>query len=153
LAKLGRKCKLTPQARELILEILREGCTHRAAYGAARIHRETFYNYLRTMPDFLEEVRQAEAEAERKWLAQAVHQGRDMHKLLGLRFREDWGERVQMEPVKVQIEYVNDWRPGVDQAALPASGSEDGEEPGEEVQLAGGGETVEKDDPVRIHCA
>ena len=133
-----------------MLEILREGCTHRAAYGAARITRETFYNYLRTKPDFLEDVRQAEAEAERKWLAQAVHQGRDMHKLLGLRFREDWGERIQLEPVKVTVEYVNDWR---GPAADAASGAEDSQDTSEEVQLAGGGSEVEEDDPVRIHCA
>lgn len=145
---MGRKCKLTPHNREVMLELLREGCTHRAAYGAARINRETFYNYLRTKPDFMEDVREAEAVAEHR-LVQEARAQKSSARLLSLRFKEDWAERMTLEHEgRIQVEYVNDWRSASD----ASSGAADSEEPGEEVQLASGGSEVEEDDPLHVHC-
>jgi len=110
------------------MEMLREGCTHRACYGAAHISAETFYSWLRSKPAFLEEVRAAEAEAERRWLLAAMAQAKaaDWTRLLGLRFRDDWGERLTIaHDIGVKVEYINDWRGAAANAAPGPADSQD----------------------------
>lgn len=130
--------------------MLRTGCTHRAAYGLARISRDTFYEWMRTDPDFSAKVREAEAVAEADWLQRAVAEGKNFTKLLSMRFRDDWGERIEIEHTGgVEITYTNSWRAGAAADAPPWSA--DSTEPGTEVQLVGGGAEMAQDHDVPEH--
>jgi len=116
--------KKTPETVAKILGMLEMGCTHRAAYGIARIGRETFYGWIRDDPEFAANVRQAEAQAEAAWLAKALEDKRNFVKLMTLRFRDDWGERLTLEHAgNITVTYTNDWR---GETADAPSGAEDG---------------------------
>lgn len=138
--KNGRHSKLTAERRKVILDALLEGCTHRAAYGMARISAETFYRWLKEQPVFCEDVRAAEAWAESQWLEAAKADPKSRVKLLSLRFRDDWGERIQLEHMGgVSVTYTNDWR-GAPADAPP--GADGGAPAGEAVQLADRGPSM-----------
>ena len=141
--------KKTPAKVAIILAMLRTGCTHRAAYGLARISRDTFYDWMRTDETFSAKVREAEAVAEAEWLSRAVAEGKNYTKLLSMRFRDDWGEQIRVEHTgAVEVTYTNSWRTGA--AADAPSWSDPSSTDGTEVQLASGGETVAEDDPVPV---
>jgi len=118
--------KRTPMAEAVILAMLKRGCTHTAAYGMARIARSTFYEWLNEDPEFAASVKEAEALAEAEWLTAAVEQdkdGRNRLKLMTLRFRDDWGERIAIEHTgAVEVVYTNSWRSS--DPAVPPPGTE-----------------------------
>lgn len=60
----GRPGKYTPDRRKRILEALRQGNTRRVAVALAGISYETFCDWMRKHPDFSEQCKNAEAEAE-----------------------------------------------------------------------------------------
>jgi len=55
--------KLTEEIQGLITVALSDGCTRTAAFGAAGISRDTFYKWLKDVPEFLQAVEDAEADA------------------------------------------------------------------------------------------
>lgn len=57
------KSKRTPETRERILALLRGGNFHETAYKAAGISKQTFYDWMKTDPDFSDAVEKAEEEA------------------------------------------------------------------------------------------
>ncbi len=58
-----RPYKLTPKIQEEICTPLAAGCTRSAAFGAVRISRDTFYKWLKEVPEFKDAVEDAEARA------------------------------------------------------------------------------------------
>ena len=140
--------KKTPAKVAIILAMLRTGCTHRAAYGLACISRDTFYEWMRSDPEFSAKVREAEAVAEADWLMRAVDEGKNFTKLLSMRFRDDWGERIAIEHTAgVTVEYTNDWR---GKAAIAPPWTADSTSTGETIQLAGSGPSLAEDDDVPV---
>lgn len=76
-AHTGRKCKLTDEPVRRILDVLATGGTHRTACRVAGISTSTFYSWLERgerepsgpFPEFLDAVRQVEAQREVEALA------------------------------------------------------------------------------------
>lgn len=93
----GRPTKLDDERVETLLEWLTQGCTVRASCAAAKITRETYYDWLKTKPEFSDTVEAAMAQAERKWilLAEREKPGGAV-KLLERRFRQDWGPELTL---------------------------------------------------------
>jgi transposase len=61
---MARPSKFTPDRRKRILEALRQGNTRKAAVAQAGISYETFCQWLHQYPEFSDQVKNAEAEAE-----------------------------------------------------------------------------------------
>jgi hypothetical protein len=55
--------KMTPDVLDSITRSLAGGCTRQAAYGAAKIAKRTFYDWLRDSPEFKQVVEDAENQA------------------------------------------------------------------------------------------
>lgn len=62
--KKGRPTKFTSDRRSKIVEALKRGNTRTVAVALAGISYETFCQWLKKSPDFSEEIKTAEAEAE-----------------------------------------------------------------------------------------
>ncbi len=102
-ARTGRKCKLTDEPVRRILDVLATGGTHRTACRAAGISTSTFYSWLERgerepsgpFPEFLEAVRQVEAQREIEALATiskaAAEDWRAAAWYLSRRYPERWG--------------------------------------------------------------
>lgn len=58
----GRKSKYSPELVEVILNTLRTTGSDKAAIKAARISRETFYDWIKTKPDFSDQVAKAKTQ-------------------------------------------------------------------------------------------
>lgn len=58
-----RPYKLTEEIQGLITVALSDGCTRTAAFGSAGIARDTFYKWLKDVPEFKQAVEDAEADA------------------------------------------------------------------------------------------
>ena len=58
-----RPYKLTPAIQDAICTPLSAGCTRSAAFGAAKISRNTFYQWMKEVPEFREAVEDAEGTA------------------------------------------------------------------------------------------
>lgn len=61
---MGRPSKFTIERRKRILEALRQGNTRKVAVALAAINYDTFCEWLRQYPEFSEQIKNAEAEAE-----------------------------------------------------------------------------------------
>lgn len=59
-----RPSKFTPERRKRIIEAIRQGNTRKAAVAQAGINYDTFCQWLRQHPEFSDQVKNAEAEAE-----------------------------------------------------------------------------------------
>lgn len=55
--------KLTPTIQEAICKPMGAGCTRTAAFSAAGISRDTFYKWMKNVPEFKKAVEDAEATA------------------------------------------------------------------------------------------
>jgi len=124
----GAKSKRTPENMALIKEMLEEGCTHRACYGACRVTSQTWYTWIREDPSFSAFVREAEAVAERRIMNEVLAGGPPMAKvILSRRFRQDWAERLQVEHIgeqKLIIEVVERGPTSKDSTPNPTSEAE-----------------------------
>jgi ACT domain-containing protein len=61
--KTVRPYKLTEEIQGLITVALSDGCTRTAAFGSAGISRDTFYKWMKDVPEFMTAVEDAEADA------------------------------------------------------------------------------------------
>lgn len=98
----GAKSKKTPERLAIVKEMLEEGCSRRACYGAIGIRSGTWHRWLKEDEDFKALVCKAEAVAERRLLQQALDIPRNIMTVLSRRFRQDWSERVQVEHMEEQ---------------------------------------------------
>jgi hypothetical protein len=93
------KSKYTPELVEWICQALRLGATRRDAAAVARIHRDTFYQWLKEKPEFPEAVKKAEAEGVVMSLAKINKAASDDWRaaawLLERRYLEEYGRRVE----------------------------------------------------------
>lgn len=90
-----RPYKLTPKIQEEICTPLSAGCTRTAAFGAAKISRNTFYQWMKECPEFKEAIEDAESTArlavEAALASLAVNGDRfAMMYYLQNRYPEDW---------------------------------------------------------------
>ena len=85
----------------LVCQSLQGGCTRKASHQSAGISHETFLEWLRRYPEFLEVVTRAEADAENLMVA-AVHKAatdgdwRAAESWLKRRRRDDWGDNERV---------------------------------------------------------
>ncbi len=63
MAKIGRKTKRTPSLQDKVLEALRIGHTDGDACSLSGISQSTFYEWIKTIPEFSEKVEQARLKA------------------------------------------------------------------------------------------
>ena len=106
--KMGRKSKFTDERKNIICQLLSEGMTKKGASRIAGIAQSTFYAWVSDMPEFSEEVKRAEAEAEKRWIKWAEDK-KDYRFLLPKRFRDDWGDKQEVELTGDHIEFVLKW--------------------------------------------
>lgn len=96
---MGRPTKYTPERATKLIAGLRVGMTRRAAIGQAGISDETFARWLRRSVGFVEQVTQAENEAEAHYteaLAKAAKTDwRAAMEWLKRRRRADWGDQQE----------------------------------------------------------
>jgi transposase len=64
----GRPTKYTPETVQKILEAIRLGSPYYQACNAAGVSHETFCEWRRIYPEFLEAVKEAEGSGVKKWL-------------------------------------------------------------------------------------
>lgn len=103
-SQFGRKTKRTPELEEKIFEQLQLGCTRRAACAVAGISEETFYCWMREIPEFSELVVAAENQAEAGFTnviqkAAAAGDWRAAESWLKRRRRDDYGDSVDIKKV------------------------------------------------------
>jgi hypothetical protein len=87
--------KLTPETQKIITDALGAGCTRSAAFGAAHIARETFYRWLKEVPEFKQACVDAEAEARVAIEVEVAKRAQDGDRLLLMywlqnRYPDDW---------------------------------------------------------------
>jgi hypothetical protein len=109
MAKPGRKDKLTAQVQDRICNAIRAGNYYEAACKYAGISRQTFWNWLERggkarsgkFKDFYEAVKQAEAEAEvrivAQWQKSIPESWQAARDFLARRFPERWGPKEKHE--------------------------------------------------------
>lgn len=103
----GRPTKRTPDRRERLLTALRNGNTRECAYTAAGISHELFRQWMADDLQFLQEVKQAEADAE-TFMVAALKRGTRKSwgaalAWLERRRSQDWG-RVDRVEVTIRDE-------------------------------------------------
>jgi hypothetical protein len=119
----GRKCKLTDELAQRILDALSLGATHKTACRAASISKSTFYGWLKKgddeadglFRDFLDAVRHVEAQRECEGLAHIAEAGRVDWRAeawyLSRRYPERWGNGKRRIGVKDTEPSVQDTMP------------------------------------------
>lgn len=100
---MARPTKYTEDRAKLIIKLLGDGCTRRAAYGSAGIDAATFARWLERFADFAESVTRAEAEAEAlftKTIFKAASaydaDWRAAEAWLKRRRRDEWGDNLSL---------------------------------------------------------
>jgi hypothetical protein len=68
MAKMGRPSKYTPATVERILSAIRSGATRQIAASCGGINEDTLYVWLKTYPEFSEQIQMVEAETAEKFL-------------------------------------------------------------------------------------
>jgi hypothetical protein len=66
---MARRSKYTPEVVQRVVQAIELGATYELACGYAGISHETFAQWRRSKPEFLEAVKEAEGRAAVKWLA------------------------------------------------------------------------------------
>jgi hypothetical protein len=61
--KKAKRAKYTPDTVNKMLEVIRAGNTHKAAYNSVGVAESTFYEWLNTYPEFKEAVQKAESDS------------------------------------------------------------------------------------------
>jgi hypothetical protein len=117
----GRHTKLTPHREFVIMSMLSQGNTRRAACGAVHIDEDTFRVWMLKNPVFSGAVHGAEAIAEERWLRSALDEPGGHKWALSRRFSADWGDKLEVLNTgeqKLTIEVFE--RERADHPALPA---------------------------------
>lgn len=65
----GRRSKYTPETVEKITQAIRLGATYELAASYAGISHTTFFEWMNTKPEFVEQVKAAEGAGAMQWLA------------------------------------------------------------------------------------
>ena len=70
--KVGRPTKYDESFCEVVIEQMGKGYSKEATAGYLEISKETFYNWMREHPEFLDAVQIGEAKSQRTWESKAV---------------------------------------------------------------------------------
>lgn len=104
---MGRPSKYTPETVAVILEALGKGATHELACQAGGISHQTFAEWMRLYPEFLDGIKRVEAEAAQRWLAfieaSAPKEWQAAAWLLERRYHQSYSRRTMDKTVQVQI--------------------------------------------------
>ena len=100
---MGRPTKYNEPRAKIILDLLRDGCTRRAAYGSANVDAATFARWQKVYPEFAEGVTRAEADAEARF-TQSLYKAatgydsdwRAAEAWLKRRRRDEWGDNINL---------------------------------------------------------
>ena len=123
----GRPSKLNPQTQARFLEALRLGASYEGAASYAGVHYNTFRSWMikgqthksGQYVEFLEHVKEAEGQAEVKWLAKIEKAATDGQWTaaawkLERRFPDRWGKQEKityekLEPPEIVGEFSDPW--------------------------------------------
>lgn len=104
---MGRPSKYTPETVAVILEALKNGATHELACQAGGVSHQTFAEWTRLYPEFLEGIKRIEAETAQRWLAYieaaAPKEWQAAAWLLERRYHQSYSRRTIDKAVQVQI--------------------------------------------------
>jgi predicted DNA-binding protein (UPF0251 family) len=106
--KLGRATVLTPQVIELLCRIISEGHTHKTAYSAMAVSRDTFYRRLARDVNFRDKVARAETEAKKSLVSTVKRHSKDDWRaaawILERTYRDEYGKAWADEHPGARIE-------------------------------------------------
>lgn len=108
---MGRKSKYTPEVVQRITEAIRLGATYELACGYAGIHKDTFYTWMNTKPDFSDLVKDAEGKGAVGWLAKiekAANEGSWQAAAWKLerRYAQQYGRQIQEHQGSMDVNYT-----------------------------------------------
>ena len=122
---MGRPTKYNEARAKIILGLLNDGCTRRAAYGSAGIDAASFARWLKTYADFAEAVTRAEADAEARF-TKCIYKAatgydsdwRAAEAWLKRRRRDEWGDNLSLSRLSDEdvIALATGGVPGTDKA-------------------------------------
>jgi hypothetical protein len=95
----GRRSKLTPETQKKITDALQLGATYEHACNYAGISYQTFNEWTKAKPEFLEVVKEAEGKATVGWLARIEQAAKDgawqaAAWKLERRYPQDYGRQI-----------------------------------------------------------
>jgi hypothetical protein len=104
---MGRPSKYTPETVAVILEALGKGATHELACQAGGISHQTFAEWMRLYPEFLDGIKRVEAKTAQRWLdhieAAAPKEWQAAAWLLERRYHQAYSRRTIDKAVQVQL--------------------------------------------------
>lgn len=126
--EVARPTKLTPATVKKVMRALELGMTYRRACASAGISYDTFNDWRKTNPKFLEQCEEAEAAGVERCLVR-IHQAAEEGTwqagawLLERRYPHEYGRTVQEHAgeTKVTVEYRRNWRSGSEEGGDDAS--------------------------------